>query len=230
MSKTKLTIEIEEALYLYSLEQGEIVIDEVSIPDDWGRVDTLACRTKPDGSYEWRCYEIKVSKADFRSKAKVSFVGHYNYYVMPNSLYEKVCDEIPVHVGVMVYLKSHKEEQTIDSLWMGNFLVVKKPTRQALVVDEGKLFNAFFHSLFREVQKAKQTETGLKTFSDHALLAELRKRQAQGHSEGFYNVLKKEYQDEIVGDLTEELEATIAENHDLRLSLRKIPRETEPIL
>lgn len=66
MAKTQLTRDIEEALYFYGLEQGEIIVEEVSMPDDWGVVDTLACRTKPDGTYEWRCYELKVSKSDFK--------------------------------------------------------------------------------------------------------------------------------------------------------------------
>ena len=39
---------------------------------------------------EWRCYELKVTKADFRSTAKPSFVGHYNYFVLPSKLYEEV--------------------------------------------------------------------------------------------------------------------------------------------
>lgn len=30
----------------------------------------------------FRCYEVKVSKADFHSAAVKSFVGHYNYYVL----------------------------------------------------------------------------------------------------------------------------------------------------
>ena len=36
----------------------------------------------------FRCYEIKVTKKDFHSKAAVSFVRHYNYYVLTRELYE----------------------------------------------------------------------------------------------------------------------------------------------
>ena len=50
----------------------------------------------------FRCYEIKVSKADFHSKAAVSFVGHYNYYVLTKELYKEVADEIPPGIGVYV--------------------------------------------------------------------------------------------------------------------------------
>lgn len=38
----------------------------------------------------FRCYEIKVSKTDFMSKATKSFLGHFNYFVMPMELYEQI--------------------------------------------------------------------------------------------------------------------------------------------
>jgi hypothetical protein len=41
-----------------------------NMPDDQGIVDTLACFFKPDTT-EWRCYELKVTRADFYSKAKL---------------------------------------------------------------------------------------------------------------------------------------------------------------
>lgn len=49
------------------------------------------------------CYEIKVSKADFRSKNGHNFIGHCNYYVMPRELYNDVKDEIPLEIGAIVY-------------------------------------------------------------------------------------------------------------------------------
>ncbi len=59
------------------------------MPDDHGIVDTLSCRLTTENTFEWRCYELKVSLADFRSKAKLSFIGNYNYFVLPKALYEK---------------------------------------------------------------------------------------------------------------------------------------------
>lgn len=60
------------------------------------RVDYITYDTK--GIF--RCYEIKVSKPDFYSNAKLSFVGHYNYFVMPYKLFDEVKNEIPKHIGV----------------------------------------------------------------------------------------------------------------------------------
>ncbi|HID0767993.1 TPA: hypothetical protein ACXDAZ_002522 [Clostridium botulinum] len=84
----------------------------------------------------WRCYEIKVSKADFHSKAKKTFIGHYNYYVMTSELYEEVKDEVPKHIGVYCS----------DNL-------VKRPKKQELKVEEGILKNSLIRSLSREQEK-----------------------------------------------------------------------------
>lgn len=48
------------------------------------------------------CFELKATKSDFRSKAVKSFFGDWNYYVMPEELYEQFKDEIPDYVGVYV--------------------------------------------------------------------------------------------------------------------------------
>lgn len=48
------------------------------------------------------CYEIKSSVEDFHSQNGHNFIGDYNYYVMPEDVYEKIKDEIPSDVGVFV--------------------------------------------------------------------------------------------------------------------------------
>ena len=96
------------------------------------RVDYLTYDTKGI----WRCFEIKVSKSDFRSKAHNTFIGHYNYYVMPQELFEQVKNEIPSHIGVYV-----------------NGVSCKNAKRQELGVDEQILKDSLIRSLYREVQK-----------------------------------------------------------------------------
>lgn len=46
-------------------------------------------------------YEVKSSVDDFHSKNGHNFIGDYNYYVMLNSVYEKVKNKIPYKIGVM---------------------------------------------------------------------------------------------------------------------------------
>jgi len=233
MAKTQLTRDIEEAIYFYGLEQGEIIVEEVSMPDDWGVVDTLACRTKPDGTYEWRCYELKVSKSDFKSIAKISFIGHYNYYVMPKPLYDVVKDEIPNFVGVMVYLPFDNERET-DALTKGSLSIVKKASRQGLMVEEGQLMNSFLHSLFREVRKAKKLEKGLQLYRSDELFKELSKRYIGYdvfHPErNFYDAFVEEIEQKAVKELRDELAATISECNELKEKIRQNRRMTEPYL
>lgn len=55
----------------------------------------------------FRCYEIKISMADFKSNAKKSWYGNYNYLVISKGLYEKQPfsewkNAIPKEVGIIV--------------------------------------------------------------------------------------------------------------------------------
>lgn len=69
------------------------------------RVDYM--RFKPVNNYtaegiengKFYCYEIKSSVEDFHSPNGHNFIGDYNYYVMPEEVFEKVKDEIPSNVG-----------------------------------------------------------------------------------------------------------------------------------
>lgn len=100
------------------------------------RVDYITYDTKDT----WRCYEIKVSKSDFYSKAALSFVGHYNYFVLTSELYEEVKHDIPKGIGVYV-----------------NGASVKRATRQELKVDDEVLKVSMIRSLSREFQKQFQS-------------------------------------------------------------------------
>ena len=133
MAKTDVTKELEEAIYRETRKQGTFGCLEVTI--GWfgnERVDYMTYNTKG----EWRCYEIKCSVADFHSKAKKTFLGHYNYYVMTRDLFDKVKYEIPDYIGVYVYGK-----------------LVKRPKKQQLGVDENILKDSFIRSLYRDVSK-----------------------------------------------------------------------------
>lgn len=51
---------------------------------------------------DFYCWEVKSSVEDFHSKNGHNFIGEFNYYVMPEDVYEKVKKEIPYYVGVYV--------------------------------------------------------------------------------------------------------------------------------
>lgn len=140
MAKTDLTLKLEDQIHSKTNTKGmksEFGLFEVTIGWNDGRpgyerIDYLTYDTKG----VWRCYEIKVSLSDFRSSAKKSFVGHYNYFVLTKELYEKVKDEIPNHIGV--YIGSS---------------CVKRAKRQELTIDENVLKEAFMRAGARDADK-----------------------------------------------------------------------------
>lgn len=52
------------------------------------------------------CYEIKVTKSDFKSKNGHNFIGNCNYYVIPSELYQDVADLVPQDIGIILYLSA----------------------------------------------------------------------------------------------------------------------------
>ncbi|AKP67601.1 hypothetical protein [Companilactobacillus ginsenosidimutans] len=223
--KTKLTKNLESTLYQYCYEQGAYVVEEVSMPDKKGIVDTLSYQMLPSGSVEWRCYELKVTKSDFHSKAKLSFIGNYNYFVLPQKLFVEVEAEIPSHIGVLIYREFDKKAMDLapQTLRAPGFLTVaKKVQYQDLQVDEEQLTGHFVASLFREVDKAKRVEKGLQLYSDDKLFKELKKRAKKGYDvykpdHNLYDQFLDDTQSDAVDALQEELDARNAEYQELKL-------------
>lgn len=131
--KTEQTLQLERDIFSATKKKGIFGCFEVTIGFNGNeRVDYITYSTQGI----WRCYEIKISKSDFHSKAHNTFIGHFNYYVMPKELYEEVKNEIPKHIGV--YIR--------DSL-------IRNPKKQELKVDEQILKDSLIRSLCREADK-----------------------------------------------------------------------------
>jgi len=114
--KTKKTLELERAIWSYTQKQGTFGCAEVTI-GFYGheRVDYITYST--DGIV--RCYEIKASIADYKSTAKTSFIGHYNYFVLTPDLFEVVKNDIPKGIGVYVHghgsvMKARKQDLKVS--------------------------------------------------------------------------------------------------------------------
>lgn len=138
MAKTEATLDLEKKIHKATCKQGVFCCFEVTI--GWygeERVDYMTYDTK--GIF--RCYEIKVTKSDFHSKAHNSFVGQYNYYVMTSELYEQVKDEIPNNVGV----------------YIGGWCI-KKSKKVQLTVDVNILKDSFIRCLSRDAEKIHKIE------------------------------------------------------------------------
>ena len=132
--KTQLTKRLQDCLFKYTDKQGQFGCFEVTI--GWfgkERVDYLTYDTNDI----WKCFEIKISENDFHSKSNNTFIGNYNYYVMPFELYNKVKAEIPNNIGVLV-----PEFNTLTS--------VKQSQKQNLKVDSKILFQSMIRSMQRD--------------------------------------------------------------------------------
>ena len=150
--KTELTLSLERQIQSATLRQALFGCLEVTI--GWfgkERVDYITYDTKDI----WRCYEIKVSKSDFNSKAHNTFIGHYNYYVMPIELFEEVKDKIPSNIGVYCQLNSMNDiKKYKGNKYEGSFFAsVKRAKKQKLGANGQVMKNSLIRSLCREVSK-----------------------------------------------------------------------------
>lgn len=99
MSKLNKTKELEYILFNhYFLKKGYRLALEVYISGYKRRVDLIGM----DKTGSILNIEIKVTKADFKSKNGHTFIGNKNYYAMPPELYEQVKDKVPKDIGVLV--------------------------------------------------------------------------------------------------------------------------------
>lgn len=66
----------------------------------------------------FKCYEIKVSMNDFKSDAKKSWYGNYNYLAITEELYsskpiEWWKEQVPVYVGIIVFNTKMETKKSI---------------------------------------------------------------------------------------------------------------------
>jgi hypothetical protein len=170
IGKSEQTVQLEQQIYAATKKQGVFSCFEVTI--GWfgdERVDYITYDTKGI----WRCYEIKVSVSDFRSKAKKTFCGHFNYFVMTRELFESVKDEIPSHIGVYVGGTS-----------------VKRAKKQELIMDEEILKNSLIRSLARESEKLYKSDNPSFIESMNRRLNNERKEKER-YREQYWNLMRE---------------------------------------
>ena len=93
---------------------------------------------------DFYCYEVKSSVEDFYSKNGHNFLGDFNYYVMPEAVYEKVKAEIPYKVGVYV-----PEKMNYRGAWY-DLKSVKKAKRADRERPVSEMLLMMFRSAARE--------------------------------------------------------------------------------
>ena len=93
-----------------------------------------------------RCYEIKVTMADLKSKAKKSWYGHYNYLVIGGELLDKL-DEVksltPKEIGIL------------DN----NLSAIRRPKLKGIHNNtETMLKESLVRSMYHKMNKYKRTQ------------------------------------------------------------------------
>ena len=96
---------------------------------------------------DFYCYEIKSSIEDFHSKNGHNFIGDFNYYVMPEDVYETVAKEIPYDIGVYVLDNIHYSGDWCD------LKSIKKARRKDRTKPVSEMLLMMFRSSVRDVRK-----------------------------------------------------------------------------
>lgn len=213
MAKSELTRTLENLLYSYCVSNDQFVVEEVTMPGNNGIVDTISYQWKNNQAI-WRCFEIKVSKQDFYSDAKLSFIGHYNYFVLTEKLYEQVKHDIPDYVGIYIPYSNC------------TLLSKKRAKKQNLTVEHDLLIRQFIGSLSRECNKAKEIKKGVSIFSNSQLFNELEKRSKYSTFD-FFKTFKKKLVDQELNHLEEEVRYLREELQDLKIEKRDLLTKLE---
>ena len=96
---------------------------------------------------DFYCYEVKSSIEDFHSKNGHNFIGDYNYYVMPEDVFEKVRNEIPYYARVFVPdgINYNREYYNLKS--------VKKAKRKDRDRPVSEMLLMMFRSCARDIER-----------------------------------------------------------------------------
>lgn len=98
---------------------------------------------------DFYCYEIKSSVEDFHSKNGHNFLGDYNYYVMPKDVFDKIKNEIPFRVGVLVPTDYSSMSPLLKAI-RGPLSCIKKAKRQNRERPVSEMLLMMFRSAARD--------------------------------------------------------------------------------
>ena len=199
--KTKETKKIEQLLYDYTKKLGIYGCFEVKIGFSkssrflTGKEEYVDYMTyASDGTI--RCYEIKVSESDAKSKAELSFLGNYNYLVMPDELYQLSKDKEWFKyktwsgaVGVIVVKNDaletvKKPKKNVVSA--GVQVLLLESLTKSLSRETDRYYNLILKDGFKTVSKSEYNElVKAKKEMEH-----LQKLESKNYSKVFYDELE----------------------------------------
>ena len=129
-----------------------------------GRVDFM--RFKPVNNSisgiekgDFYCFEVKSSVDDFHSKNGHNFLGDFNYYVMPEKVFDEIKKEIPYNVGVLV-----PENKNYFGEWYD-----LKSVKNARRKDRTRPVSEMLLMMFRSAARERKTEQRKATLSEDGI-------------------------------------------------------------
>lgn len=156
--KTKKTLQLEHDIRAATRKIGVFGCFEVTIGfSGKERVDFMTYEPRTG---IFRCYEIKVTKADFHSSASVTFVGDYNYFVLTRELYAEVEKEIPNWIGVYVGMDCVKKPKRQDTPDTKEYFITRSingKSKKVTIPFRQVLMESMMRSLYRDSDKLLQT-------------------------------------------------------------------------
>lgn len=117
---------------------------------------------------DFSCYEIKSSVDDFHSKNGHNFIGDKNYYVMPESVFESVKNEIPYFVGVLC------PRQVFNDNSVYQLTVVKNAKKHDRTKSVSEMLLMMWRSSRREIVKARRIKKVEEVMETNVLIKNLR--------------------------------------------------------
>ncbi len=207
MMKTKETEQLERDIRNATRKMGVFGCFEVTI-GLFGRerVDFMTYEARTG---IFRCYEIKVTKSDFKSNATLSFVGHYNYYVLTEELYEQVKNAIPKGIGVYVGKKCMKKatrQNNPDNEEISIMRSIDGKSAKVTTVLRQVLMDSMIRSLYRDSDKLLRTgdEQYINRLQSKINKSMERERQIQSKYNYLYSKVAEKYGNDEAWNLANE--------------------------
>lgn len=175
LAKRQETLDIENALRKNTKIKRIYGCEEVTIGfHNNGHGNEIVDFMTMDSKGIIKCYEIKVSMQDFKSDAKKSWYGHYNYLVVGKELWDQHKDYIlvntPKHVGIIgPSLKSYRKCKTQEISQEQSEMLKESMIRSmyykmnkyynASDLDEIKRLNSSIYQLKKDMEKYRNRAT-----------------------------------------------------------------------
>ena len=155
MTKSDRTYELEEVITLATARADRIGCPEVGL-DDYGIVDYISMDV--GGAHTVRCYELKISKSDFLSDNKKTFIGDFNYYVLPTELYYDVRNLVEDGIGIWL-VDAHGR---VECVRQATRVPCQMPRKRIM----GKILRALNRENLKHVENAWRSRQISKKVSD----------------------------------------------------------------